>query len=71
MICSSPARLLNIGGFIIRNLLLVEDFLVWGGSIGWCPFYPFAFATNDTTPIKNRATPLLKEVREWVREHVD
>jgi hypothetical protein len=34
-----------------RDLLIIEDFLVWGGSIGYAPEYPFRFKVDDTERI--------------------
>jgi hypothetical protein len=51
-----------------QDLLLIEDFLVWGSSIGLAPDYPFNFKVDDTERICKKPTPLAKESRDWVNE---
>ena len=54
-------------GPYLRHLLFLEDFLVFGSSIGCCSAYPFRFHVGDQEPIRKRATPLAKEARDWVK----
>lgn len=49
-----------------KDLLIVEDFLVWGSSIGFAPDYPFRFKVDDDERICKKPTPLTKEARDWV-----
>ena len=49
-----------------RDLLVIEDFLVWGASIGYASEYPFRFKVDDAERICKKPTPLAKEARDWV-----
>ena len=52
----------------LHDLLIIEDFLVWGASIGWAEEYPFNFKVEDDERIAKKPTPLAKEARDWVNK---
>lgn len=53
-----------------QDLLEVEDYLVWGSSIGCATQYPFRFEVDDLEKIRKKPTPLPKKARDWVNNYV-
>ena len=53
-----------------NDLLEVENYLVFGSSIGEVKQYPFIFTVENTEPIRKKPTPLPKEARDWVNDYM-
>lgn len=56
---------------MLKDLLPIEEGLVFGNAIGLADEHPFNFKVNDPTPIKQRAIPYARPERAWIREYLD
>ena len=54
-----------------RELIPIEQGLVYGDAIGSVTEFPFMFSVQDPTPIRQRPIPYSRVEREWINTYLD